>query len=73
MFRPSYPDDWTDGDALAAVIAGKASFYFRGVRWEPRRWWQLSGQWVDTGEIWEPESGEFDVLARPRGGWRSVP
>jgi len=62
MFRPSYPDDWDDADAIAACIIGRIEFYFCGVSWQPRKWWQFHGRWVDTGEIWKPSSGEFDVI-----------
>lgn len=62
MFRPSYPDDYTGEKSMADAFTGRATFYFRSVRWQPRRWWQLHGQWIDTGEIWQPQSGEFDVL-----------
>lgn len=62
MFRASTPDDYTFAQSLADMFALKAEFYFRGIVWQPRRWWQLHGRWVDTGEVWEPTSGEFDVL-----------
>ena len=62
MFRPSFPDDYDAGKAMADMFTGKSSFYFRGIKWEPRRWWQFRGRWIDTGEIWQPESGEFDVV-----------
>lgn len=62
LFRPSYPDSWTDGDAIVSVFSSKGpQFYFRGVRVVPPRWWQRCPRWEDTGEIWQPESGEFKV------------
>ena len=64
MFRASFPDDYDAGKALADCFSGVTKFYFRGVIWKPRRWWQFKGHWLDTGEIWEPESGEFEVLSR---------
>lgn len=65
IFRPSHPGDYCHGQAMADAILGRLRFYFRGVRWQPRRWWQIRGRWIDTGEIWEPESGEFDVIRQP--------
>jgi hypothetical protein len=65
IFRPSHPDDYCHGQAMADAILGNLRFYFRGVRWQPRRWWQIRGRWIDTGEIWESESGEFDVIRQP--------
>ena len=62
MFRPSCPDNYNEGNALADLFSGKDCFYFRGVEWQDRKWFQLRGKWVDTGEIWEPNSGEFDVI-----------
>ncbi len=62
MFRPSYPDGYDGAQAMADTLIGRTTFYFRGVRWQSRKWWQLSGCWVDTGEIWQPKSGEFDVV-----------
>lgn len=61
IFRPSFPDGYTQKDAFTDMMRGQMRFYFQGVRWEPRKWWQMRGRWVDTGEVWEPESGEFDV------------
>lgn len=60
LWMPSYPEDWTDGDALAATLSGDPSFYFRQVVFVRRRW--LPGYWSLTGNIWQPASGEFDVL-----------
>lgn len=62
MFRPSYPDNYDSGQAVADALAGTTKFYFREVRWVAPRWWQLRGKWVDTGVIWTPSSGEFDVI-----------
>lgn len=62
MFRPSCPPDYCEGQAIADAIMGRRLFYFEGIRWQPRRWWQLRGRWVDTGEVWQPESGEFEVI-----------
>lgn len=65
LFRPSHPDWWTEADAVAATLSGDGPmFYFRGVAWVPGRVlpWPRRGRWVDTGEIWEPASGEFSVV-----------
>lgn len=62
MFRPSYPDGYDEVDSIVDCVRGTISFYLRGVQWKPRRWWQLRGRWIDTGEIWTPQSGEFDVV-----------
>jgi hypothetical protein len=63
LFAPSCPDNWTDGDAIAAMIRGGPQFYFRRVVLAPRKWWQFSRRWKRTGEIWEPKSNEFDILS----------
>lgn len=62
-YEPSHPPDWTNEDAIAALISGENTFYFRRVVWFPSYWWHFwtRGQWVRTGEIWEPESGEFEL------------
>ncbi len=62
MFRPSFPDGYDGWQATTSTLNRKEFFYFRMVKWQPRRWWQIRGRWVDTGEIWEPTSGEFDVI-----------
>lgn len=62
LFRASYPEGYDSGQAIADILLGKRTFYFRGVRWQPRRWWQARGRWIDTGEIWTPASGEFEVI-----------
>ncbi len=62
LFRPSFAEGYTLGCALVGMLSSvRLRFYFRSIEWLPRRWW-FGGQWVDTGEIWEPESGEFDVI-----------
>lgn len=55
FYEPSHPDD-------AVIDLFNYSWYFREVELMPRRWWQLRPRWKRTGEIWEPDSGEFDVL-----------
>lgn len=65
MFRPSYPDDYSVADAIADAADGHPKFYFRGVKWQPRKWWKIwqpRGEWIDTGDIWQPQSGEFTVI-----------
>lgn len=63
-FEPSYPDDYTEGAAIAAVLSRKPSWYFRRVERVPKRWWHLKEMWRRTGEIWQPEEGsDFTVLA----------
>lgn len=63
LFRPSHDPD----NPMGGLFGGK-QFYFRSVRIvraAPKRWWMWSAPLPtveDTGEIWEPESGEFDVL-----------
>ena len=64
LFRPSFPDDYNAGQAIADTLTGKKSWYFRRV--EPkkvRRWFRTSTIYEDTGEIWCPREGaEFDVI-----------
>lgn len=67
LWEPSYPDHRNDGHALALLFSGDVmKWYFRAVEWEPSPWWKFwtKGSWQRTGEIWEPESGEFDVVDR---------
>lgn len=62
VFKASCPPDYCGGQAIADVLRGRLAFYFLGVKWQPRKWWQLRGKWVETGEAWEPTSDEFDVF-----------
>lgn len=64
MYRASCPDAYTRGDALAEMFSGAADeFYFREMKETPRPWWKGGGTvWADTGAIWQPLSGEFEVL-----------
>lgn len=59
LFRPSYPSNLTRGEVIAACILGKRNFYFRRIK--PVKKW-FTRYFEDTGEIWEPESGEFDII-----------
>ena len=61
FYEPSYPDGWTDADAVAACLNGTASFYFRQVVLV-KRVWPFRPTWKRTGVIWQPKSGEFEVL-----------
>ena len=65
MYRPSYLDGYDRADAVADCLrSGPLRFYFRRVEFRPGRWlpFPCKGRWIDTGEVWEPESGEFDVI-----------
>ena len=55
-------------DALADTLSCTFRFYFIGIVWQPRKWWQFEGQWIDTSEVWQPESGEFEVIDYMEGG-----
>lgn len=63
LYRASYPHGWGDGDAIAAAFSQESPrFYFREVERIRRPWWRGGDIWRDTGEIWQPERGTFDVL-----------
>lgn len=64
VWEPSCRDDYTAGDALADAFAGRRTFYFRRVEWRAAPCWKFwtRGSWEQTGEVWEPESGEFEVV-----------
>ena len=62
MFRPSTPDNYGEFEAMVDLFKGIHRFYFREVEFRPRKWYQFKGKWVDTGKVWEPSSGEFEVL-----------
>ncbi len=62
VFESSFPDG--DYNPYADLLTPGPHWYFRAIRWNPRRWWQR-GRWERTGEIWEPTDPmgrEFDVL-----------
>ena len=64
-WEPSYADGYDEGRAIADVLTGRVDWYFRGVRWVEAPWWQFwrKGEWVRTGEVWEPADGkEFKVV-----------
>jgi len=59
-FRASFPVGYGQAAALASMLAKDGdSFYFRRMR-HVRRWW-WSDYWIDTGEIWKPKTGEFEL------------
>lgn len=60
LWMPSYPEDWTDGDAVAATLSGDPAFCFRQIILVRRR--LLPDAWILTGNVWHPLSGEFTVL-----------
>lgn len=68
FFEPSYPDDYNSGKAMADCMLGNARFYFREVVWKPCPLWKFwhKGIWERTGVIWQPDTGEFDVLSEPK-------
>jgi hypothetical protein len=58
-FEPSYSDDYNEGKAIADIMLGNTRFYFRRVI--PVKFlWMI--RWVRTGDIWQPKSGEFEVM-----------
>lgn len=77
LYRPSFPDDYDQGKAFAEAWLGTGGFYFRRIE-RIRRTWPLRDYWRDTGEVWEPVSGEFDLLSNKEAaewavlGWRKV-
>ena len=63
VWEPSYSDDYGESQAFADCLLGKQSFFFRRVVHKRVGWWIFKRwKWVRTGEIWEPASGEFDVV-----------
>lgn len=68
LFRPSYPDGYTEGHAIVDLFTKKGpSWYFRAVRARTvGRWFWRRTVYEDTGDVWEPKMGkEFDVLDLP--------
>ena len=63
-WEPSCPDGYNEGNVFADLFSGRSGWYFRQVEWEPSPWWKFwtRGRWMRTGEIWEPELGEFEVV-----------
>lgn len=51
--HPGYPD-------YSSLFTNRGSFFFRRIVRQPDRWWRKE-RWLRTGEIWCPESGEFNV------------
>lgn len=62
VFRPSYPDDYSEGKALLDLMSGRDCYYFRRVELRPLSWFPWVKRWRDTGEVWEPRSGDFTVV-----------
>lgn len=58
LFEPSFDPDNVHA-IFVDLFSGKSTFYFRRV--VPVRH-RRRALWRRTGEIWEPESGEFDVI-----------
>ena len=65
-FKSSYPKIG-DTHVFEGRYGGRG-YYFRRVEWLPRKWWQVRGEWVETGEIWEPDpdKGEFFTMDRAK-------
>ena len=60
-FKPSFPrpEEYAEhGGPMDSLFDGSSGFFFRRI--ERRGWW-IFKVWRETGEIWKPESGEFDV------------
>lgn len=63
VWKPSTPPGYTYGHAIADCMLGRTGFYFKQVVLGNRGWWIFTRRrWVETGEIWEPKSGEFTVV-----------
>ena len=62
FFRASFRRGYDASAAMVDTISGNARFYFRRVHRLKRPWWRGGDTWEDTGEIWCPESGEFEVI-----------
>ncbi len=64
VFRASFPEDPMEFARICGnAFAGRGGFYFRRIRLQPKKWWRFWRRWADTGEIWEPKSGEFDIAS----------
>ena len=64
LFRPSFPDDYSDVQAIIDTLTGNYLWYFRRVELKKvRRWFWTRVIYEDTGEVWCPREGaEFDVI-----------
>ncbi len=61
LWRPSYPNGYGEGDALASMLSRKKpNYYFSRVVRHYRWWW--FDCWVETWEEWQPSDSEFQVL-----------
>ena len=74
VFRASHPEDPETFARICGDAFAGGGFYFRRIRLQPKRWWRWRqrlwpfwrlwpSRWVETGEIWEPKSGEFNVAS----------
>ena len=65
QFRASFPDGYNNNAALVDALTRQRRWYFRRIQQQPLSWWKFAFgkyQYVDTGDIWEPEcSSEFQV------------
>lgn len=63
IYEASHPEPH-EGNPFAGLFSGKNLFFFRRVIFKPSPWWMFwkKGKWERTGEIWKPETGEFDVI-----------
>ena len=52
LFVPSTINGKATLSSMTSTRDSHGNFYFRQIVWQPRRWWQLRGRWVENGESW---------------------
>lgn len=63
IWEPITPPGYTHGQMVADCMLGKLQWCFWRLIRERVGWWIFKRlKWVSTGQIWQPTSGEFNVL-----------
>lgn len=64
FYIPSFPDDYSQIDAIRYLISGKPNWFFREVKQTNKKWWQFwKPEWILTGKTYITDNpDEFDLI-----------
>ena len=62
LFEPSCEPGYNAACAMVDMLFRRNSFYFLEIEESKGPWYWPFTRFVRTGNIWRPQSGEFEVL-----------